>query len=580
MKNIVVFIQRRLWTLLIVVGLLGSVGAYFYSTSGTVATTKYAVVQAVEKGTVSSGIQATGEIVAAHKLNLDVYKQTRRIEAVNVQNGDQVKKGDVLFSFDKSSAYVDVGSSRVKVAEAELSLSTERENITDPNTTLRTKQNEVAALKISIAKAENDIDRAYQDFLNTDLSAEPGEGAMRTKERPLISGLYTGVKEGEYNLKLYRSNAGSGLSFSLSGLEKGSGVVSANVPNALGTKGLKIVFPDDMETGDTWIVSIPNTRAPTYSQNKEDYKQEVADLEKAIAEYRVSIANKEQEIKNLLQTDTASYRNLDVSKAEASLSQARVELSQNYDVVKEQDIVAPFSGTIEGLANVVVGATPTRDTNDPISLGTLISDEFLVKFTLGAVDVAKIKSGQKVLVTVTSFPNMEPVPATVTEISSLPDAEGVAQYGVQALISLPSDSKIELREGLLADVEVVMQEVENVVRIPLSAITYENGVAKVQVVGEVTAEEQKAIDTVGVLSSNTGVFPSYPVEVTLGISGAFYAEVTKGLEEGARIIVSQSDAETKGVVQQQGPGAPRSAQGQAGTANTRTQSAPSNSRTQ
>lgn len=560
----IIFFRKHIWAVLLILGLVGVVGAYVYTkNTQTSVTPSYAIIETVGKGSVSSGIQATGKIVAAQKLDLDVYKQTQRIDAVNVVNGGHVKAGDVLLSFDKSSAYVDAESAQVKLAGAQLDLNTQREQSTNPNTTMRTLESDVSQLQTAIEQDEKSIAQAYRDYLNANLTAESGNIGTIDRVKPTISGLYTGTQEGEYHITVYGSSADSGYSFRVTGLETDVQSVYVNTSVALGKRGLRISFPSNVQNGDQWTVPLPNTHAPEYVENKEAYEKSVTNLTESISSAQLSIANKTQQIEDLKLTDSSSYRDLNVSKAEATLSEARVQLSKNYDVIHEQDIVAPFSGTIDGLANVVVGATPTRDTNDSISLGTLISDEFLVTFSLSATDVSKIEIGQKVLVSITSFPAAGAIEAFVTEISSLPDSSDVAQYTVKAQIKPTADIGIALREGLLADVEIVQKEVTDVVRVPLSAISYENGKATVEVLGSLTPEQQKQVDTLNVLQSDTGTFPSYPVTITTGVSGLFYVEITGGLELGTKIVVSKTEQDVQVLQQQQfGPGGGESARTQ------------------
>ena len=221
----------------------------------------------------------------------------------------------------------------------------------------------------------------------------------------------------------------------------------------------------------------------------------------------------------------------------------------------------------------MVGASPTGTTNDSISLGTLISDQFLVKFSLNAVDVAKVAVGQKVIVKVTSFPGAEPLEAAITQISSLPQSSSVAQYDVQALITESTSSKLALREGLLADIEVVDREVTNAIRVPVSALSYDNGKPTVQMIGELTTDQQTTLDQLGVIKSESGSFPSYAVPVSVGITGAFYSEITSGLKVGDKIIVSKTDLASV-VVQQSGfgPGARKTSAGASANARTSTAS--------
>lgn len=554
MNKTFIFLRRHVVFILVVLALVGGGSYYLFKSLTTTATVvQYASIDTVKKGTVSSGIAATGQIVAAHKLDLNVYKQTERIQAVNIANGTHVQKGDVLISFDKSTSNASVENSRVSVLDASLSLDNARKNYTDPNTQIVTLGQDIETLTTATTQAESDKNTAYRDFLNANLTAEPGNDVTSNKKPPTISGLYSDTKTGTYKIKVYNSGATSGFSYTTTGVEESTESIVTGVPTALGTHGLQILFQPGVQNNDEWTVTLPNTAAPEYIQNKENYDKKIASLNTTIAGNKVTIASKQQQIKDLGQTDSTGYRDLSVSKAQAGLASARVQLSSNIDALHEQDIIAPFAGTVEGLSNVVVGAVPTRATNDPTVLGTLISDEFLVTFSLNAVDTAKVQVGQKVEVGITSFPRLAPRTGTITEISSLPDSTGVAQYTVKALLQNDASSTVSLREGLLATVTVVQKEATDVLRIPQSAINYTNNQPMVEMLGTVSDAEKQQIAKSGVLSSATGVFPSYSVPVTLGVRGSFYAEVTSGLKEGDTIIVSKSDT-AKAVVQQRGPG--------------------------
>lgn len=537
-------------------------GLYFYNqdTTDTEAVTNFYVVDTVERGEVTSGIQTTGDIVAAQKLDIDVYKQLSRIDEVNVQNGSHVEAGDVLLSFDKSDAYVDTQSARVAVAEAALALEEEQASAVTPSTQIRTKENQIAGYEKTISDATADIADAYVDFLNEDLEvvAHPDKAAVLSERtEPQLSGRYVSNIEGVYVIEVYGSGADSGFSYRLSGLETATEEVIFGKAMDIGTRGLKVIFPSGTKNGDKWIIYVPNNRIATYSEAKKDYEDTVANLRKSIADAEVSLANAKQELVDLERTDTSSYRDLSVEQAETALAEARQRLSQNYDVVQERDIVAPFAGTVEGMENVVEGATPTGGTSDSISLGTLISDEFLTTFTLGASDVSKIAVGQRVRVTVTSFTSQPVFEATITQISSLPESSGVAQYEVQALLDYDrSSSEVILREGMLADIEIVEEESVDALRIPTTAITYEQGVPMVTVVDELTEQQQQQVARMGIVRTDGTPVATYDVKVETGIVGQYYTEIISGLDEGT-VIVSSSLAEstdTSSAVQQAGFG--------------------------
>jgi multidrug efflux pump subunit AcrA (membrane-fusion protein) len=517
--------------------------------SGEETATTFAVVQSVETGTVSSGIETTGTIVAAQKLDLDVYKQTQRIELVNVVNGGRVNAGETILSFDKSRANVNVQSSQVKLNQARLGLQEIQENINDPDIGIRSLDQQIENIKTSLAQRREDKIDAYIDFLNQDLKLEPENNNDNGLPRPSIAGYYNNVIPGEYFIEVYSSSADSGYSFRYSGLSSGTETIFLNTPIEIGNSGIELIFSDNIKNNTEWILSLPNTSASTYSKNKEDYEKLIIELNRKILSLEIDLENALQTLDDESFSDGADFRSLTLKQAQSELAQARVELSENIDVVQDQNIVAPFSGTIEGLENVVVGATPTRDNNDPISFGTLISDDFLVNFSLSAVDVARVAIDQKVIVEITSFNNSEPLEALITQISSLPQSDSIAQYKVQALINVDTVKSISLREGLLADIQIVQEEVFDVLRVPKSSIRFEKGRAYVDVVDRLNEEQQQSVADRGIIRSDRGIFPSYPVEIEIGIIGTFYTEVRSGIEQGNQIIVTQNDAET-GVVQQ------------------------------
>ena len=561
MKQFFTWMRAHMRWVVIVLIILGGVGGYMYFSKGNDTTTfAYAIVETVGTGTVSSGIHTTGEVVAAQKLDLDVYKQLSRIDAVNIVNGAHVDAGTTLLSFDKSDAYVAAQSTRVSLAEAELALNTEKENATDPNTEIRTLQNKVTLYKKSLADFETDIVDAYKDFLNTDLKAEPhedDESRLAGATRPTLSGRYVGITEGVYTVDVYGSNSASGFSYRISGLETYTGSVVFGNAVDLGTRGLLITFPSTTRGGDTWVVRVPNTDIATYNETRVDYEKQIADIRAEIATTKVSLANAIQDLEDAQSIDSANYRNLGVEKAVASVNSTQQKLAENYDAISERDIVAPFAGTIQDMENVVVGATPTGGTEDTISLGTLISDDFLTTFTLSATDVAKVVVGQKVHVTITSFSEQPVFTAYVTEISSLPTSDGVAQYEVRAKIEYDhASSTVKLREGVLADIEIIEQEKENTLRVPVSAITYVEGKPTVQVVDTLTDVQKKEIETLGIIrTSSDAVVPSYAKTITLGIYGTYYAEVTEGLRAGEYILTTATaDATDTSVVEQAGFG--------------------------
>ncbi len=356
--------------------------------------------------------------------------------------------------------------------------------------------------------------------------------------------MYNSTLQGEYLIELYASGEDSGLSFTIKGLETGTYPVYLGTETEFGAHGLTITFPATGNASrDEWTVRIPNKNTAEFLTTIEDYEEAVSEINEDIESDTIALKNKRIQLAQAERGDTSFQRDLNVESAALAIEKARVDLQKGVDNRDERIITAPFSGTVESMENVVVGATPTKDNDDPINFGALISDQFMTSFSLSANDVDKIEIGQKVLVTLTSIPGSTPLTAEIVEISSLPDSSTVAQYKVLANITIKDESSIRLRDGMLADIEIVEKEKKEVLRIPVSAISYSEGQAKVKIIENLSNEQQTQAEKMGIIrtgENTTHTTLELPVE--LGLRGQYYVEVLSGLNGGEILEVSSLDS--------------------------------------
>lgn len=525
-------------------------GGYTYwkgSSSGTPTSNTYYVAQTVATGTVSTGIEASGKIAAAEIIDLNIYKLTDRITSVGVVNGQKVTKGDLLFSFDQSDTSVAVNEARIRLEQARLALTEARGKSGDTNTTVTGLKNDIATLERTLENNKTQLRDALRTYFNEDRSAEPGPDRYDQqigKTAPVISGTYDSTIEGTYTITVYASNEDSGFSYALGGLETGLYPVRPGVETKLGTRGLTITFPTSaISTHDMWVVALPNTYAANYPLNSETYEQSVANIQQSISSNTTSLENKKILLAQAERGDTSAQRSTDVATAELAVQQAQVDLDNALHGQTERRVVAAFDGTVEGMENVVVGATPTKDSNDPIVFGSLISDEFHASFSLSSNDVDRVSVGQKVLVSLTSVPNSEPIVGEISEISSLPDSGSTAQYSVVARIDPASVGTIRLRDGMLADIQIVKEEKANVLRVPTSAITYRNGQAYATIITNLNDSQQQELNRLGIVTKGSSE-TTYERAIHTGLSGQYYTEVTDGLSSGDTIVISSTTKDT------------------------------------
>ncbi|MBM3174890.1 MAG: efflux RND transporter periplasmic adaptor subunit, partial [Chloroflexi bacterium] len=198
------------------------------------------------------------------------------------------------------------------------------------------------------------------------------------------------------------------------------------------------------------------------------------------------------------------------------LQKSLVNLGNKQDDFLKTIILAPFDGTV---VSVGVKKNDVLSAQDYSSKGTIqIVDTTAVKFEglVDEIDILKVKTGQKATITVDAIPN-KVFTGIVSFISPYGEAgtSNVVKFAVTIQLD-PTD--IELKGGLTATADIAIETVDNVVLVPLRAISSTAQGVFVTVIDETTGQTEKR-------------------EVTLGRQNLQFAEVLSGLEEGERVVM-------------------------------------------
>ena len=144
-----------------------------------------------------------------------------------------------------------------------------------------------------------------------------------------------------------------------------------------------------------------------------------------------------------------------------------------------------------------------------------------VKARINESQVARLRSGQPALIRLDAFPD-RPMRGTVAEITAIPaplNAIASDVHAYLATVRIEAGVFDELRNGLSAAVEILVETRRNVPRVPLGAIRWAGGRSFAAVLNNA---------------------PSGPTwkwrPVMLGVSDTRFAEVLSGLEPGNRVI--------------------------------------------
>jgi len=203
------------------------------------------------------------------------------------------------------------------------------------------------------------------------------------------------------------------------------------------------------------------------------------------------------------------------------LENAVVTLENKKDDLLKTIIVAPFDGTV---VSVGVKRNDVLSAQDYSSGGAIqLVDTTAIKFQglVDEIDILKVKRGQKAMIAVDAVPD-KIFTGAVTFISPYgeKDTSNVVKFAVTIELD-PSD--VELKGGLTATADIAIYDVQNVLLVPLSAVTTTPAGSSVTVMSEAEGQAETR-------------------EVTLGVQNFQFAEVLSGLKEGDEVIIEEKGA--------------------------------------
>lgn len=229
--------------------------------------------------------------------------------------------------------------------------------------------------------------------------------------------------------------------------------------------------------------------------------------------------------------------------AQVALDTARDNLSHAQDNLKNSVIVAPFDGFVTTV-NVKGGDEVQRGV---VAVRLVDPTKFEAEVMANEMDIFQLKLGGEATVQIDAMPTLT-LPAKVTFISPTATiTSGVVNYKVkvevqplkagtqeqQGQTSTMPPEDLQLREGLSVTVSIIVVQRTGVLLVPNTAITTQRGQAYVQVLTPSGAIEERAIKT--------------------GISNWQYTEVTEGLSEGEKVVVTQGTTTTSSTSQPRVP---------------------------
>lgn len=211
----------------------------------------------------------------------------------------------------------------------------------------------------------------------------------------------------------------------------------------------------------------------------------------------------------------------------ASVISAQNAVTTAQKNVDKMAIVAPVAGTVSRVAGNVgdtVGSNGTiaesgssSSTSSPTGFVVLTDISALqVKVGFSEADAAKIQRGQRAVVTFDALPgtSLNGVVVTVDPTSTV--VSNVVTYPVTVLLTQTTN---DVKPGMTASVQVVVDKAENVLELPSSAVQTQGGQSFVNVKNGKT-EERRSVVT--------------------GLKGDDTTEIVSGVKEGETVVTSSA----------------------------------------
>jgi multidrug efflux pump subunit AcrA (membrane-fusion protein) len=243
-------------------------------------------------------------------------------------------------------------------------------------------------------------------------------------------------------------------------------------------------------------------------------------LKKEQGTQRVSSQNELARTINTITQNQYNYSELldgpdasEIRSAKSKVESARIALQKVQENMKDYQIIASFSGTVEDIPWKV---GESAEMNEGILVAN--KDTYKIELTLDQIDIVKVQEGQPAQVVLDAFSD-KTFTGEVLSISATPTiTSGVVSY--TAVVGVVIEG-INVLSSMSTTVTILVSNKENILLIPSGAITAQNGKSSVQV--------------------RTGRGPwaiTETREVTLWIVSEWKTEILSGLTVGETIMYS------------------------------------------
>lgn len=483
----------------------------------------------VERGDITTDVSESGGLEPVRTVEIK-SRVSGRIEALYVDAGAVVQQGQLLARIDprEIKQQVEQGSAQVESAKANAERARIALEMEEKEARIRLRQAELRLEQIEQEVSaqptltQSALKSAEANYKSAEENLRTLETVKHPQERVEVA---NAVRDAQARLQEAQRNYERLQTL----LEKGY-VSRQQVDNAFTA----------LTVAQSQLQIAQQRQQQLEAQQQSELERARAQLESARAELERARANAVQDEIKRKQLETAraevetarlslrqiEMRQLELRQALASEKQATSQFQNLIIQFSETDVRSPISGVVtrryREVGELVMSGTTGFGEGTPIMQVADLS-QMRVRLNLNELDVAKVRLGMPVEITVDALPGRT-FKGTVRKIAPASQTTagttlGVVRFPVEVYLNATDPA---LRPGMTARCRIIVSVRKNVLRLPLEAVSTEGG-------------KDYVYKLIPDPSRGAGATKKEKVFIKTGARNASHIEVVDGLKEGDKV---------------------------------------------
>ncbi len=506
-------IGKKLLIIILVIAILAGIcsGLIIKSKNNSAAKVMY-TDSPVERRTITNTITGSSSIEPNDSYNVTTIK-SGDITSDTFKEGDVVKKGDKLYQFEDSDAQNSLSTAKNALAKAQQAyvdaVKQKAQTVSSNNIGTKSAQN-------AVTKALNSLnDTKNNQYIQSNSAGKVKELSVKEGDHinagAVVATLYDDsymklrIPFNEVDAESIQTGAAATVSVIGSGdtiygtvKEKSSSAVSTDAHAKVVYVTVEVTNPGALTTNDYGSAEIngvacantaqfeyvsEGTITSTASGTLENLNIAVGDsvysgqkvgyvkydnqnstMSNAQLSYNDAVLALEKQV---LQNDTFS-QDSSIKNAQLALDDAELGIEKAQDAVDDYVVEAPIEGTVVKKNSKAGDTIDSSNATDPLCV---IYDLSSVKFSIDVdeTEIALVKTGQKATVTADAVEGE--FEGVVTKVP----VDGVNENGVTTYtIEIQIENYGDLLPGMNVDAEIVVEEADNVIAVPVNSVNRGN----------------------------------------------------------------------------------------------------------